>query len=1247
MKRKLPDDGTADVPVEKKAKVAGKTFQKQAITRVSPLRDLIPGASSTVAPVTGGGAVITGAPKATAAGAAIGAAGATAPKPSAAAGAPKPASGASTAPKTGAAAAGAPKPAAATAPKAASVAGAAAAAAAAPKPAGAAAAAAAATALKPTTVVAPKTGAATTVTAPKPAAAGAPKAGTVIAPKPAAAAAPKSTAASNPTTAPKAGAAAATAPKAASATAAAHKPTAATNPTTASKVAAVAALKPTSVAIAAAPKPAAAAAAAAAPKPAAAAPKAGAAAAPKSAAAAAAPKSAASAAPKPAAAAAPKAASAPKAAGAAIVAPKPVAAAAPKAAPKLVAAAAPKAAPKPVAAAAPKPATAPKTTAAVAAPKAAAAATAPKPAAAAASKSTTASAPTTVTADAQQHIMDASLPQLSPQLDISAFGSQIPAEFVDIVMQHAESSLPPASMPPLEYATQDPRREVDNMTDDGIMRADALAAVAAAEAAAADVAVTAAQPAAIAHTGQHADESRRDAAASFKQILTTCDRRIDNLVTSDGDNDAGAAEITTGTIASVDSMAAYAPSQCQSGADDGPVVVLAGDADEQPHVADEEEFGAAQRPCDSMDDVPDFGLVASSVGAAAAAAVEPRARVSLRELLATNFQTGTNMAVDADMRASIDRLEVRNDLLLPYDTHMVAFSDALCYDERKEEQPAAAAAAVAPAPAAAGASSTAVVSDGFYRLGFADARSLVDLIDTNSESFWVQDVRVRDFSAYLELILIFSGYNRNALHRNGHFKSLQRTLDSRSLIELTGHETEIRTVDHQFTSSFPFDQPQHGTPPIRVPFISVLPRSFTTGHLPIIESERCTMNVKHHGRHFNVCFTGGAIYTNNRGGQVRRVHLPDGASLALDGDYVVDAELTMQDRGTHIDAVFHLFPMIVYKQMRDEIRSPRTPRDKMTIQPTWIIDEQHAECDALGAQIRAVMRRQLRQDYFSFANADGKPIRLWIVSKEWFGSIADMRRHLHGNLQLYNDDPCFPYEYLHHPTHPHLSCPVDGRIFNLLGPVGSEPIELECRPDAMMNSIIAQSLRNVHNPRERFLPPIDAVVLPNRCRITPDRYLAMQTDPHFVNRVRVAKFKRVTTFDLRIMNTVVQRNLLLRDKAVDRLRVHFVLACLNSVSNRQLDGVKAHGAAASDNPKDVKDYTFDQYVGLGVPHSDAIAKTLWESVVQQGRSIIVECALHQGAFFILSVRDDKHEPNHASSVLPSMLHAASTQHLRF
>jgi len=1256
VKRKLPTDagGADEQPSGKKAKVVGKTFKKQVIVQQTAPRNGpadLGTSSSSAAPLSTSGPKPTisavAAPSTVAGPAAAKAAPSVAPK-SAAAKAPvitaskgaviaptkattgKPVTTApSVATKTGVivgksiVAATAAKPAVAAASKPA------AAAAAAAKAVGAAAAAKPAAAGKP--AAAAKSVVAAAATKPAVAAAAA-KPAVASATKPVAAAAAAKPAAAAAAAKPTAAAAAVAKPTAAAAAAKSTAAAAAAKPT-----AAAAAAKPVAAAAAAAAaKPAAAAAAAA--KPAAAKPAVAA----KSAVAAAATKPAvASAAVKPAAAATvakPAAAAAAAKAVAATAASKPAAAAKPTVAKLAASAATTTAKPTVVAAGGSKPTAAAAKPTTVAGKPTTSVIDATKPTGAplkstdstvlsqrqtndvAAAAVPIAVVDTCITPDVQAHTdapkpvqsseggsstsitdNETSMSSLS-QFDVSAFGSQIPNDFINMVMAYVPPSMapPPNSMPPLEYATQDPRRELDPVP---------AAATTAAAAAAAD-------PSPVADIHQLASD---DANHGVENAMHTAEVPID------AEHDEHA-----------------------MGDDDVPVDMdIGADAADAADTADTAAAGDPHRssghpsaPAPIVSRVGDTGNI-------------PRPRISLKTMLA-NFHTGTHAtSSDVDTRASLDRLHVRNDLLFPDDHAMVRFNDALNYDERKEA-PVTHVMASTTAASTDGAASTADVEN-FYRPGFAPEHTLNDLIDRccDGDQFWDMDVRVRDFALYLELILIFSGYNRNALHRNGHYKSLQRTLEAhRPQSEHVDNDRSIRTMDNMFTSEFPFDQPEHGAPPIRVPFFSVLPRSFAPGHLAIIESERCTMSVKPHGRHFNLCFANGSLYTNNRIGAVRRLNAHPGA-LDLDNtSYVVDAELTMQDRGSYIDAVFHMFPAIVTKMMRDEILTPRTQRDNMKIRPTWIIDDQHAECDALADQIRSSLLRRTSQDSLSLSH-DGKPIRLFIVSKQWFSRIEDMRRFLTGHLQLYNDDPCFPYEYLHHPTHPHLSCPVDGRIFNLLGPVGADPPEIECRPDTMMDSIIEHSRRDTHKLHERYIPSRSAVVMPHRSRVTTERFLAMQSDPHFAHRVRVVKFKRVLTLDLRIMNTLLQRDRLLRDSAtttttVNRRDVHYILACLNTVSRRQLDGVKA--PSSSDHHQNSSDsssngYTFDQYVGMGVPHTDSIAQQLWTAVVEQGRSIIVECALYRGAFFIQSVRKDKHEPNHAASVLPSILCAAATQHM--
>lgn len=602
-----------------------------------------------------------------------------------------------------------------------------------------------------------------------------------------------------------------------------------------------------------------------------------------------------------------------------------------------------------------------------------------------------------------------------------------------------------------------------------------------------------------------------------------------------------------------------------------------------------------------------------------------------------------------------------------------------------------------------------------YRTGYASMQSLAECSD---DWLYVGAVPVHDYRVYFELMMAFTCYSRG-WNQNEATKRLYADLQDRDWVR-TFEDRDFfhtRNTAQTYTLQYPFEggmcsSMEAGlltdlTPLLRgAKFASSLPRSFMIDHMRLIESttERCSMNVKNHGYHANLCFFGDNIYTYTRAGQMRCIAGSDrrplvipltaelantsrgsasigGTVCATDTTttttttrsassvapcFMVDSEFTMQDRGEYIDAVFHLFPLVLADgRMRQEITHPSKSRVGMDVQPNFIIDDQHTACDALGETIARAMRRIPESGsgdypYLTLATESGKPVRLYIVSKQWFWSLSDMRSCLHGNLQLYNDDPCFPYEYLHHPKHEWLSGPVDGRIFNLLGEPGAVPCDNECRPMDMMDSVVSLSMFTTNSVRGKLvrkIPSASDVVVTRRGPLSnAEQQLKFQRDPSYVCRARIVKSKRVSTLDLRITATLINRQLLLEmppppthSDTSERMSVRYMLACLSTITDNQLRGVRTENVVCAETTSHRQDQNretnVDQYIGIGMAHTPHMETELWTRVVVQGESVIVECALLDGTFRILNFRNEKAEPNHITSVLPTILQAAGTSKL--
>jgi hypothetical protein len=500
---------------------------------------------------------------------------------------------------------------------------------------------------------------------------------------------------------------------------------------------------------------------------------------------------------------------------------------------------------------------------------------------------------------------------------------------------------------------------------------------------------------------------------------------------------------------------------------------------------------------------------------------------------------------------------------------------------------------------------------GQLRPGYASMESLAHI----DESAWLYTNDDSLAHPLFDLLYIFSGYNDAWAHR---YKMSHGSSSSSSS-----------------SSSSTLASPRYAT----IPFVAVLPRPFVAEHQYILDEEPHTTNVKNHGQHFNILFKDGAMYVHGRSNSVKQVNLQlPSTALASLGSFVVDSERTIQDRGAYIDVVFHLFPIV----MRAKERAIVKARQQHT---GWIVNDQHAECTMLGKAIDDILVRFFRGHcYIPLATDAGKPVRLYIVAKEWFRSIGALRASVTGCVQLYTEDATFPYRYFHHPTMPWLSGPIDGIIMNFLTPVSHD---VECRPYETLTSLITQSTRSIHG--ERLLPSSDVTVeqqyVPTQVLLEAQRY-----DRHFEYRVRIAKYKFVQTLDLRILGPVRNRSVLLPpttfplDDTEDPFRtalpgctvmdVRYALACNNNVSDVQLRGVTSMPSAQSARSPTV--HLFDQYLGMGVPASMEIARELWTCVVQQGRSLIVECVLQHGTYRIQHVRYEKTEPNHAHSVFPTL-----------
>jgi hypothetical protein len=446
-------------------------------------------------------------------------------------------------------------------------------------------------------------------------------------------------------------------------------------------------------------------------------------------------------------------------------------------------------------------------------------------------------------------------------------------------------------------------------------------------------------------------------------------------------------------------------------------------------------------------------------------------------------------------------------------------------------------------------------------------------------------------------------------------------------------------------------QNPHSAPP----FFSLLPRAFQQEHLVLAEQEPCTIAVKHHGSHFNLCFLQDRLYVRTREGPISCLTIGDDrpatiplsrviTTNAMPTSFMVDAEFVVQERDAHVDAVFYMFPIHLkkswmYERLRREQERPRYAG----FSPRWITGNNHALCDRLGKHIR----HALGVDYLvvgASPASHNKPVHLRIVSKEWFTDVNRFRAFLRGRIQRYaHPDPCFPFVYYRDSTHEWKSSPIDGVMCNFLGqankseqPEGA-PLAVECKPEDMMEMIASAS--RLHLPpgstrMERLLPPGEVAATHAH------QTVQCLADPHYRYRTRVAKWKPVHTLDLRISTTLHARSLLIKAR-VAPTSVEYHLTCLQTTTDAQLRGPQHATSGAAAAAAHSRQHGFDQFVGIGIAFDPAVAGQLWNTVVMQGISVIVECALHQGVFRIQLIRRGKTQPNHANTVHSTLLQIAS------
>jgi hypothetical protein len=420
----------------------------------------------------------------------------------------------------------------------------------------------------------------------------------------------------------------------------------------------------------------------------------------------------------------------------------------------------------------------------------------------------------------------------------------------------------------------------------------------------------------------------------------------------------------------------------------------------------------------------------------------------------------------------------------------------------------------------------------------------------------------------------------------------------------------------------------------------------------MMEVEPFECAVKDHGQHYKLLFTQGYVLACGREDNVYQVNIPRLDASMWEDHVSVDAELTVQpeDSGETVHAVFRLFPV----DLRDDVRKRVTETQSRSgpaskIQWLETVDACTKFSRRLDASIRASLhngtsafhslradlalhspdadrsRRELNSSIISSATTTtthsnkrhrATRTRISFAAKAWFSSLVDLANYLRGNLQRYNEDPCFPYDYLHHPQQPHLSGPIDGIIIRFSSVSNSStanpPFQL-----SYLGKNLLRAMRSKHKSSAESLSEIPNHVEHsfNIAGMSPH----LQTDRFYESRARVVKCKRVATIDLYVLG--VTRPNVWNQPGVDPTAVRYILACNGS------------------DYMQTSDRTVSHVVGIARAHPK-IAAALYERIfVKRVWPVIVECYTNQ-EFIICNIRTDKTRSNHLPTVFDTMLRSA-------